>query len=82
MFGYLLSFAIAFIFFGTVFNVLSGLKLFNLDDCDKGMAWFLILVCSALWFAAIPVFVVICIVLLLKKITDKISSFVLNKVKK
>ena len=84
MFSYLLSVAIAFLFFGTINSVLVKMSPdWYLDsNLDDGLGWFLAVVFSLLWFFAIGIAVVLFLMYLLKLLTDWIAEFILNKVEK
>lgn len=82
LFSYCLSLAIAFIFFGTIFNILKSFEVLIVDKDDEPFAWLLVFLASLLWFIFVPCLVVLIIVLSLKKLTEKISLIILKKVKK
>lgn len=84
MFGYFLSVAVAFIFFGTIFNISKNFTEWFQDfDFEANFwLWVAVLIASFLWFVVVPCFTVLLIVFLLKKLTDKISQFILRKFKK
>lgn len=81
MFAWALSSAIAFIFYGVVFNILSNINPHTFDS-DDVINWGVVAVMSALWFISIPLLFVIFITYLLKKLVDKISQVILKRVKK
>ena len=86
MFNYLLSVAVAFVFFGFIFNILKKTHrntLFkNYDDDELVFFWFLVGVLSVAWFLTIPVGVVFLVLFLLKLLTDKIADITLNLISK
>ena len=86
MFNYLLSVAVAFVFFGFIFNILKKTHrntLFkNYGDDDLTALWVVVGVLSVFWFIAIPVGVVFLVLFLLKLLTDKIADITLNLINK
>ena len=82
MFNYLLSVAVAFIFFGFIFNILKKTHrdtIFkNFEDEELVFFWFIIIICAAVWFITIPVGVLCLVIFLLKLLTDKIADSTLN----
>lgn len=86
MFNYLLSVAVAFIFFGFIFNVLKKTHrdtIFkNFEDEELVFFWFIIIICSAVWFITIPLGVMCLVIFLLKLLTDKIADSTLNLINK
>lgn len=81
MFAWVLSSAVAFIVFGTAYNIVKKLKP-NLFDDMVGMHWFFIGIASVFWMITLPILATIVAMLLLKILVDKISDFILNKVSK
>lgn len=82
MFGYLLSVSTAFIVFGTVFNSIKKIAPPWYDYDFDNMGWFFVAVASFLWFIAVPILVVLVVLYLLKLLTDKITSVIMNQLKK
>ena len=86
MFYYLLSVAVAFVFFGFIFNILKKTHrntLFkNYGDDDLTALWVVVGVLSVFWFIAIPAGVVVLVLFLLKLLTDKIADITLNTINK
>lgn len=86
MFNYLLSVAVAFIFFGFIFNVLKKTHrdtIFkNFEDEELVFFWFIIIICSAVWFITIPLGAMCLVIFLLKLLTDKITDSTLNLINK
>jgi len=86
MFNYLLSVAVAFVFFGFIFNILKKTHkntLFkNYSDDELSFLWAVVGVLSVAWFLAIPVGIVFLVLFLLKLLTDKIADITLNLINK
>ena len=83
MFSYLLSFAIAFLFFGTINSVLLKASVEWQKEFGSGtMSWILVGICSVFWFLTVPVLILILLMYLLKLLTDWIAEVILNKVEK
>lgn len=82
MFSYFLSVAVAFITFGTLFNIARAFKVVNPDDSDSVGFWLLIGMCSLIWFIAVPLIFIALLMFLLKRLVDFISNFILKRVQK
>lgn len=82
MFSYWLSVAVAFILFGTVFNVIKKIDptWYNYDFDDMG--WGLVVVAAILWFIAVPIICVVVLLYLFKLLTDGIANVILNTIEK
>ena len=83
MFNYALSVFVAFLFYGVIFNILQ--KVYPDWWCDElkgGLGWFIVGVCSCLWFISLPMSLLILILFVLKLLTDKIADHILNRVEK
>lgn len=86
MFNYSLSVAVAFVFFGFIFNILKKTHrntLFkNYEDEELSYMWVIVAILALAWFFAIPVAVVFLVLFLLKLLTDKIADITLNIINK
>ena len=82
MFGYLLSVAIAFIVFGTIFNIVRKIAPTWYDDDYNGECWFIVTAFSFLWGLAVPAIIVMVVLYLLKLLTDRITSVIMSQLKK
>lgn len=86
MFNYLLSVAVAFIFFGYIFNILKKTHrdtLFkNFEDEELVFFWFIVIICAAVWFITIPILALCLVIFLLKLFTDKIADSTLSFINK
>lgn len=86
MFNYLLSVAVAFVFFGFIFNILKKTHrntLFkNFYDDELSFLWVVVGVLSFAWCLAIPVGIVFLVLFLLKLLTDKIADITLHIINK
>ena len=82
MFSYFLSVAIAFLFFGTINNILLKLNLkWYFGEKEKDLAWANTGAASLVWFFTLPVLLVLFTMFLLKLLTDKISEYIINYIK-
>ena len=82
MFSYWLSIVVAFLFFGTVNNILLRLDLkWYFSENEKDLAWVSTGAASLVWFFALPLLLVLFIMFLLKLLTDKISAYIINYIK-
>lgn len=82
MFSYLLSVGVAFLFFGTVNNILLRLDLkWYFSENEKDLAWVATGAASLAWFFALHLLLVLFIMFLLKLLTDKISAYIINHIK-
>lgn len=82
MFSYLLSIGVAFLFFGTLNNILLNLNLdwyYNKNEYE--IAWVSVGLASLVWFFALPLLFLFLIMFLLKLLTDKISAYIINHIK-
>ena len=82
MFSYLLSIVVAFLFFGTLNNILLKMDLywyFSKDDSE--ISWVCVSGVSLLWGIFVPLFFVLLLMFLLKLLTDKISMYIINYVR-
>lgn len=86
MFNYSLSVAVAFVFFGFIFNILKkthrNTLLKNYEDEELSYMWVIVAILALAWFFAIPVAVVFLVLFLLKLLTDKIADITLNIINK
>jgi hypothetical protein len=82
MFGYLLSVAIAFIVFGTVFNIIKKINPTWYDNDYNDEGWFIVIAASFLWGLAVPTIIVMVVLYLLKLLTDKITNVIMSQLKK
>ena len=82
MFGYLLSVAIVFVVFGTVFNIVRKIDPTWYDNDYDNEGWFVVVLLSFLWGLAIPAIIALVVLYLLKLLTDKITSVIINQLKK
>lgn len=79
MFSYVLSVAIAFIVFGTVFNIVKKVDPSWYDYDFDEVRWVVIAVASILWFITVPLCIIALILYLLKLLTDKIADVIIKK---
>lgn len=82
MFTYVSSFIVTFILLGVAYNIGKNIKPNSFTFLSETGYWILIGVLSAIWPISVPVLGVICITYLLKLLVDKISQFILKRVKK
>lgn len=82
MINYLFSVAVAFIVFGTIFNVCVKAEPDWYDSDETVSYWCVVLFASAIWFIVIPVAITILIVYLLKLLTDWIATSILTQIEK
>ena len=86
MFNYLLIVAVAFVFFGFIFNILKKTHrntLFkNYYDDELSFLWIVVGILSVAWFLTIPVGIVFLVLFLLKLLTDKLADITLNLINK
>ena len=82
MINYLFSVAVAFILFGTIFNVFVKAEPDWYDSDDTVSYWCVILFASVSWFIVVPVAITILIVYLLKLLTDWIATSILIQIEK
>ena len=79
MFSYVLSVAIAFIVFGTVFNIVKKVDPSWYDYDFDEIGWVVIASASILWFITVPLCIIALILYLLKLLTDKIADVIIKK---
>lgn len=82
MINYLFSVAVAFILFGTIFNVFVKAELDWYDSDAMVAYWCVVLFASVIWFIVVPVAITILIVYLLKLLTDWIATSILTQIEK
>ena len=79
MFSYVLSVTIAFIVFGTIFNISRKVNP-SWYDRDFDVVWWVVVAsASVLWFITVPLCVIALILYLLKLLTDKIADVIIKK---
>ena len=79
MFSYVLSVTIAFIVFGTIFNISRKVNPSWYDGDFDVVWWVVVASASVLWFITVPLCVIALIFYLLKLLTDKIADVIIKK---
>jgi chromate transport protein ChrA len=69
MFAWVLSAAVAFVVFGTAYNIVKKLKPHRFDG-DNELHWFFIGIASVFWMVTLPILATIVAMLLLKILID------------
>lgn len=84
MFNYLLSVAVAFIFYGTILNVVKKIEpsWYVKNGFDGVSGWVFVGCCSFAWFISLPVLAIILTLFVLKLLTDNIATIIINNVEK
>lgn len=80
MFNYLLSVAVAFIFYGTILNIVRKVEpsWYSKKEFGGNGGWIVVTICSFAWFFSVPILLTILILFVLKLLTDKISDSTLS----
>lgn len=88
MFGFLLSASVLFIFLGVVRNIIktvykdedydSEVLEFFIEDENSMFCWFVIAICSFVWFVTVPLIVIFAILFALKVLTDWLAKVIIK----